>query len=175
MQELSHVLEIATAAIEAKYFNLPIDGGSPIYRERVYCYELYHQLRRQWPIGTPFSVNGEIDKKGHLQVQATGARAASPDFLVHIPGSMSGNHAIIEVKPGNGKLHGIRKDLRTLTEFQEKVGYQRAIYLFYGHFPERKVNTAVAGLVAERGVALPAIEFWLHASPGPPASLCAKT
>jgi hypothetical protein len=36
----------ATQAIEASYFLLPIAGRDrPIKRERVYCYELFHQLR----------------------------------------------------------------------------------------------------------------------------------
>jgi hypothetical protein len=48
MNELSDVLAEATAAIEARYFRLPIAGGDPIYRERVYCYELYHQMRLLW-------------------------------------------------------------------------------------------------------------------------------
>jgi len=36
-------------AIEAAYFHINIDGGDAIYRERVYCYELYHQVRNRWP------------------------------------------------------------------------------------------------------------------------------
>ena len=45
MNELSDVLADATRSIEAEYFHLSIDGGGPVYRERVYCYELYHQMR----------------------------------------------------------------------------------------------------------------------------------
>jgi hypothetical protein len=44
MDELSQVLAEATQAIEPGYFRLAIDGGDPVYRERVYCYELYHQI-----------------------------------------------------------------------------------------------------------------------------------
>ena len=43
-------LTAATAAVGSEYFLLPVaraDGGEPLllYRERVYSYELYHQLR----------------------------------------------------------------------------------------------------------------------------------
>ena len=48
MEELDLVIQEATAAIDAMYFQLPVDGGDPVYRERVYCYELYHQMG---PIG----------------------------------------------------------------------------------------------------------------------------
>jgi hypothetical protein len=40
MEQLTQILRDATAAIEAEYFLLPIHGTAPVYRERVYCYEL---------------------------------------------------------------------------------------------------------------------------------------
>jgi len=43
MEQLTHILQDATAAIGREYFLLPIHGADPVYRERVYCYELYHQ------------------------------------------------------------------------------------------------------------------------------------
>src|SRR5690554_896294 len=49
MNELSTILSAATAAIDERFMKLPIYHGSPVYRERVYCYELYHQLRSRWP------------------------------------------------------------------------------------------------------------------------------
>ena len=44
--DIEQLLKDATSGIEGNYFQLPIDGSEdPIYRERVYCYELYHQLK----------------------------------------------------------------------------------------------------------------------------------
>ena len=48
------LLRAATSAIAAEYFLLPVavpPGGVPRsdFRERVYAYELYHQLRCRWP------------------------------------------------------------------------------------------------------------------------------
>lgn len=160
MQQLNQVLSQATASIEHLYFQLPIDGSNPISRERVYCYELYHQLRRIWPPDTPFSLNGEIDKQGHALIQARGARAASPDLLVHIPGSMADNHAIIEVKLGSARRDGMCKDIRTLSEYRSLIGYQRAIYLFYGRLPERLIACAIK-LVTNEGDPIAPIELWL--------------
>lgn len=42
------LLNDATKEIEDQYFQLPIDGADSVYRERVYAYELYHQLRKIW-------------------------------------------------------------------------------------------------------------------------------
>lgn len=125
MDELTSILEQATASIEQGYFHLRIDGGDPVYRERVYCYELYHQMRLLWPRETPFYLNGEIDKAAHPILMELGAAFAKPDLLVHTPGHMSGNHAVIEVKSPGASNDGIRSDLAKLTLFLTAVGYRR--------------------------------------------------
>src|SRR5882757_9488666 len=108
MQELTDLLHTATASIEPGYFHLNVDGGDPVYRERVYCYELYHQMRMRWPKDTPFYLNGEIDKAAHPILTEIGADFAKPDLLVHRPGYMSGNYAIVEVKSPGASSAGIR-------------------------------------------------------------------
>ena len=35
----------ATSKISEDYFKLRVEGGCLKWRERVYCYELYHQLK----------------------------------------------------------------------------------------------------------------------------------
>lgn len=138
MIELDAILGLATASIAEPYFLLPIDGGPAIYRERVYCYELYHRMRQHWPNRPDyFCLGGEIDKRNHPILAALEAANCSPDLLVHKPGDMAGNHAIIEIKPaGSGQQPlprgGIRKDLDTLSRFTQQVKYQRGIYLVYG-------------------------------------------
>jgi hypothetical protein len=66
----------AAAAVGAQWFLLPIfsgDSKAPTrrYRERVYCYELYHQIRllSETPLGADagaprYLLSGEIDKAG---------------------------------------------------------------------------------------------------------------
>lgn len=49
MEEFNRILREAAARIEPEWFELPIMGGNSVYRERVYCYELYHQMRCLWP------------------------------------------------------------------------------------------------------------------------------
>ncbi|UYN98674.1 MAG: methionyl-tRNA formyltransferase-like protein [Devosia sp.] len=164
MDQLTEIMEKATAAIEARFMQLPIYKSSPKYRERVYCYELYHQMRSRWPNPCAYTLNGEVDKRGHETLQALEADNTIPDLLVHIPGNWDGNHAIIEVKHADAQHGGIAKDLRTLDVFLKRVDYERAIYLFYGGLPE----TLIKAIAAEMPDIAP-IEVWLHPEPGQPA------
>lgn len=164
MEELDDIIHGATAAIGGLYFQLPIDGGDPVFRERVYCYELYHQLRVRWPDPCPYVLNGEVDKRAHPMLRLVNAEFTIPDLLIHTPGDMQRNHAIVEVKPANGQIAGIRKDLETLSLFRRQVGYQRAIYLFYGGIDLDRI----LGL-AEAVPDLPPIEIWLHETHSTPA------
>lgn len=168
MRDLTVLLEEATAGVPSKYFHVHIDGGDPIYRERVYCYELYHQLRCLWPVESEFFLNGELDKSAHPILREIGADYAKPDLLVHKPGYMNGNHAIIEVKSSNAQNEGITKDLNTLALFRTRVGYDRAIYLLFGYEAE---NTAERVRRAAQLIdGLPEIELWTHSAPGQTAT-----
>lgn len=173
MDELSEVLASATRAIGGEYFHLSIDGGDPVYRERVYCYELYHQMRNYWPQGCPFYLNGEIDKAAHPILATLDADYAKPDLLVHQPGYMTGNNAIIEVKSPRATIQEIRKDLKTLSLFVNRVGYLRAIYLHYGDGAGAKVVERVQR-VASLMENVPAIEIWIHSDVGQPAAQVAE-
>jgi hypothetical protein len=109
MHELSDLLAKATAAIEPGYFRLSIHGRDPVYRERVYCYELYHQMRKLWPNDCAFCLNGEVDKAAHPILMTLGADGFKPDLLVHRPGDMGGNHAVMEVKSARAVRSGSPK------------------------------------------------------------------
>jgi len=128
------ILSKATASIEVDYIQLPMHGREdPIYRERVYCYELYHQLRVAWPSDFPFSLGGEVDKNGHPLFREEHLLKTKPDLLVHQPGNMDGNLIVLEVKPVNARSSEIVKDLSTLTAFRRSANYTSAIYLIYGN------------------------------------------
>src|SRR4030043_1988755 len=82
--------------IEPHYFQIPTAGSDElIYRERVYCYELYHQLRIALGDDFSYKLDGEVDKAGHLSIRG----GKKPDFIVHIPDEMDRNLVVIEVKP----------------------------------------------------------------------------
>ncbi len=168
MDELSEILGSATAGVESPYFQLNIDGGDPVFRERVYCYELYHQLRMKWPAQCPYVLNGEIDKSAHPILSTLGIGHAKPDFLIHTPGDMKGNHAIIEVKHDLSTA-GVQKDLEILNLFVERARYTRAIYLVYGP-KANKSGIASVKAIAEKFDNLAPIELWIHDEVGRPAT-----
>lgn len=167
MRDLTAMIECGTQRIPAAYFQLSIDGGGSKYRERVYCYELYHQMRCIWPQGTEYYLNGEVDKAAHPILRKLGAASKKPDLLVHRPGYMEGNHAIIEVKSPTATRKGIEKDLATLSLFRTTVRYERAIYLLYGN--DALVTAERVVRVAAGTADLAPFEVWLHEVPGQPA------
>ena len=168
MNELTDILQAATTGIESMYFHLKIDGGDPVFRERVYCYELYHQMRSNWPPQSHYYLNGELDKSAHPILRELGADHAKPDQLVHTPGAMAGNYAIIEVKHSTGAA-GIRKDLQALDLFVRRVRYQRAIYLIYGREANARGVEKIEAIANEFQNLVP-IEVWLHSEVGQPAT-----
>lgn len=164
MQELTQILRDATAAIAPEYFLLPIHGADPVYRERVYCYELYHQMRRLWPVGSLYRLNGEVDKRAHPYFQDGGQ--PKPDLLVHQPGTGE-NYGVIEVKSARAIAREIDKDLGTLTLFRTDLGYQRAIYLIYG--AGALEAAARVQQSAAKFAQIAPFELWLHVAAGNPA------
>jgi hypothetical protein len=173
MENLDRILQDATAAVEDNYFRLHIDGAdAPIYRERVYCYELYYQMRCRWPAADScsFYLNGEVDKRAHPILSKLGV-GGIPDLLVHGPGDMGKNHAVIEVKSSNVRNNGIAGDLKKLTLFVRAAGYQRAIYLIYGDEAGAHVERTIR--IARRLPTLGKIELWIHHQVDIPAQ-CVK-
>lgn len=121
--------------VDQSYYKIPttydLEG---IVRERVFCYEFYHQLRclAERDSNINIKINGEIDKKGHKLFHKDDRK--NPDFVFHIPGTMKGNLIIVEVK-GNMDTSedGCIKDFKTLRIFLEKYQYQIGIFILYNH------------------------------------------
>lgn len=154
-------LEQASQAVGAPYFLLPIAGRDhPIKRERVYCYELYHQLRDALR-GSELTLTGEPDKRGHPDFPAI-----NPDFILHTPGHHRDNSAVVEVECRLGLEHLI-KDLRNLKTMKDR-GYQTLILLLFANnrVPWPKLRQASA----EAGIDLGKITVLLHRAAGQAAT-----
>ena len=139
---LLDLLDKAMANLENPYFSLPIDGQNvPIYRERVYAYELYHQLRAVWPKDSPFVVSGEVDKSGHPFFREGLLDQAKPDLLIHTPGRMSGNLVIVEIKRANAPKEEIADDLRKISAFCTDAQYHLGVLVLFGANERSAVET----------------------------------
>jgi hypothetical protein len=165
IERFLHLLERAAAAIPAQYFQLPVANQEfPIFRERVYCYELYHQLRKLLETDeqlASFTLCGEVDKQAHPFI-----RQCMPDFLFHVPGNMKSNLIVMEVKPINADLGGIRKDMEMLSYFvSEEICYQCAVQLVYGD-----ADRGLEPFLEEfRNSSNPKLRLFWHQRPGGPA------
>lgn len=163
----------ASSQIGPEYFQLPVAGAEESeYRERVYCYELYHRWRCHWPDGFPFSLSGEVDKAKHRLIR----NSPKPDFLVHIPGLMV-NLLIIEVKPQNAGVGRMADDLKKLTyfrrdlkdQFDEPANYYAAYFWVYGlavaEWPQLR-DEVVQKLAGSHAVDYSLISCFVHEGPG---------
>ena len=127
------MLEKATREMPQDYFQLRVAGkDTPIYRERVYCYELYHQLRVALPHDFHFSLTGEVDKRGHPIIRTSPLNRRKPDFLVHSTGNMKSNLSAAEVKPGIAGIRDMEKDIETLISCLNQANYEYGMLLIYG-------------------------------------------
>lgn len=137
------LLSTACQRIDSRWFALPVDSRvaarSTAYRERVYCYELYHQLRtfsdalEGIAAGAPdYLLSGEIDKAGLNVITVDGRE--KPDLVWHVPGT-SRNAVVVEVKCATRwSPRGVAKDLKTLAAFLTvpRRRYKRGVLLIFG-------------------------------------------
>jgi hypothetical protein len=162
----------ASSLVGKDFIQLPVaDAEDPEYRERVYCYELYHQWRTHWPKGFPFSLSGEIDKSGHPLIR----NRTKPDFLVHIPGQMT-NLLIVEVKPKNAVRLEMAEDLVKLTHFRRDLknkdkspaNYYEAYFWLYGISIDEwpKVNSQIKKASKDKDVDYSLIKCFIHEGEG---------
>jgi hypothetical protein len=121
----------ATSKILKDYFNPELWRIGLGYRERIYCYELYHQMRTEMEniqFSVPYVINGELDKAGTYQ-----GILLKPDFIFHIPGDTEHNLLAIEVKRGPQlKMLSLRKDISNLNFLINELGYEKGIMLIFG-------------------------------------------
>jgi hypothetical protein len=126
-------LVAAIAAVAEPYFRVRRFNDDAVWRERAYCYELYHQLRIKLRDNFPYILHGEIDKAGHEHVvrHFGNMRRPNPDFILHTPGHED-NLVVMEVKASDEGLSPIKKDLRKIKKFMRGVGYQHGVMLLFG-------------------------------------------
>ena len=135
----SSYLSPALDNIEQKYFEIPhLEGNenqTTTRPERIFCYELYHQLRSQLGDEYEFDLHGEVSK---MKCEFFNKRKI-PDFIVHLPGTMNKNNLVIEVK-GTLTKKGIEKDVETLCDFMQYSRYRDALLIIFGQNTEYTIS-----------------------------------
>lgn len=172
MPQLEYAIRTFTDAarrISRHYMALPMARQEALPLERVYCYELYHQLRTLYD--DVFYWGGEVDKAGHVDFTGPGLRFKKPDLLLHQPGHHEGNLLVFEVKMARRiTFKNVRSDLRTLTAFRRREGrflpYRAAIFLLVGG-GEEDIRRVQRWAGEQRGpeVNPELIQLWWHEGP----------
>lgn len=130
----------AIQKVAPKYHRIATSGTNEIsYRERVYCYELYHWMRTleenkcdSGYYGSNVAdetivINGEIDKAGHCIIDSN----FNPDFVIHRQGTMDNNLCVVEVKVKKSE-RGIKKDFGTISCMLSCYEYEYGIFIYVG-------------------------------------------
>lgn len=116
--------------IQNIYYEVPQSDYRTVFRERVYAYELYHQLRNLMNDESfrDLYLNGELDKAGRNNF-----KKEKPDLLFHSPGNDGLNIASVEIKNRITKLE-INTAINSLLRFKNNYGYFSGVLLIYGNY-----------------------------------------
>jgi hypothetical protein len=158
------IITLATGSIEARYFDLPVARRGPIKSERVFCYELYHQLRLAFG-DRRLMLTAEPDKRGNPDFGQSSA--PNPDLILHLPGIHRHNAAVVEVECRLNPSH-LKKDFKTLNLMKRK-GYRQLILLLFGVDQVPWEQLSSAALAAD--LPLTDVVVLLHRAAGEQASI----
>lgn len=155
--KLLDIIATSMQQIEGKYFNFKVaNNEEPISRERVFCAELYHQMRNMFD-ELNYDLNNEPNKKSHPIIEEE-CGAVDPDFIVHRIGSMGpdDNLAVIEVKTSRGNLtDGIEKDMQTINCMCSiDNGYYGGIVIIFGDLTDKKKENLIRRITQIKSKAL---------------------
>lgn len=135
------IFKKALLEVQASYFRYQRPNGELTYGERVFAYELYHQLRIRY--NGPGLINAEFVKSmqhviPYLNIQYV------PDIVVHDPDNLEGNLLACEIKANpEVTLDALLNDLNKIEFYtrpnnfvQPGLGFQYGILLVVnGEFP----------------------------------------
>ncbi|MFP3257195.1 MAG: hypothetical protein RXO36_05305 [Candidatus Nanopusillus acidilobi] len=108
----------------------------PRYKERIFCYELYHQMRKiqeshNYEFLDFVKIEGER-VKDDLNIPKKLKKV--PDFLAHKPDS-DNNYLVMEVKKASSPKRGMENDLIKLISFMDAslmLKYKYGIFFIFG-------------------------------------------
>lgn len=144
LSEFIDFLDEALSNVGEHYWVVHSAEDEFFLRERVFCYELYHQMRKiqdpdtakdnikmRYPIFSKIDIYAEPDKRGWADL--TAEEKKNPDFIFHEKESRN-NLVVMEVKCDiNGDFV---KDFNTLRSYVGEKGhlkYKCGVFFLYGH------------------------------------------
>lgn len=152
-QQLIDLITESLGAIDPQYYKLLTAYNSEgIVRERVFCYELYHQIRQlkdNYGALRNISIHGEIDKSGHTLFEQNDQK--NPDFVFHVPGNMIRNSCVVEVKGKINQKKELIKDLNTIGKFILEYNYLFGISICYNYSLSEIKSRLLSGTVRPVG------------------------
>ena len=146
--------------VPKKYYQIRQYNDEIRFRERLFCYELYHQFRivldnKQIK---KYILHGELAKSGNPLF-----KGEIPDFLLHIPNDKCKNLLIIEVKL-NYDEDGIKNDFKKLFDFIKDHNYKRGVFLYVIEESDKYEKTIREILISKEKSVLEKIHI-IHKSP----------
>jgi len=126
----------------------PAEIAAQIWQERLFAYELYHQLRRLWmehpTLRAHCVIHAEV-RKGYQHIPDFDYM---PDFLFHLP-QPNQNRAVAEVKLATRSALDIAVDLKKLVRFHSEFEYDDLIEILVGS--DRDFERVIPALSSSTG------------------------
>jgi len=124
-------------------------------KERIFCYELYHQMRiiqEFCEYDLDFvKIEGERDKRDEQQKKFK----KIPDFIIHQPRS-NNNYLIMEVKKASSTPEDMKKDIKKLKLFMNLssngLNYKYGIFLIFGNGDETTLSYSLSDILRNNNI-----------------------
>ncbi|HVJ08579.1 MAG TPA: hypothetical protein VM554_09350 [Acidisarcina sp.] len=121
----------ALLLVAPEYFCVELPDGSQACQERVFAYELYHQVRLQFT--EYWYVNGEFRKGLSLVPRVNRRDWVIPDLVIHQPATIENNLVAVEIKSSPDlaptDLLADLKKLEMFTDPEQGLGFAIGIML----------------------------------------------
>ena len=108
----------------------PVETAAQAWQERIFAYELYHQLRLLWTANPTLRAYCVIHAEVRKGYQHIAGFDYMPDFLFHLP-EPDRNHAVVEVKLA---ARDLKADLKKLVRFHDEFNYNDIIEILVGSY-----------------------------------------
>ena len=138
MKDILELLIEGIKQVSRDYYSCEDISHKTQYAERVFCYELYHQLRNLMPnFAVDWRIDGEITKyltcfKDYgLKLKDENKKKVIPDLVIHEGQHTTTNdHLVIEVKNSPNKIEMTGDIVKLLNYVDEgKFNYSCGVYL----------------------------------------------